>query len=282
MLAAATTAWGQEEPEKAAPAKAGAAKAAAKAAPPAESAPPQDPAVQAILESKPSTPAEFVRGAKILFDLQRPDLAKTLLQKVLDANPSDAQLADLARQFSLKMFLDFATVPELNPPARATGRRGLDRQRQGAPRPEAAGRIDPEASRPGGRGPRGSNRRTAAGRTAGIEALVAVLADPGRQAEHDVAAAALVQLGSDAAGPMLGILTGAGPEMKVLALKVLAALRVPETADFILAPYAAPRRRRAFAPRRKRPSCGCSATRPAQRRRRGRSSNGPMPISEGG
>ena len=84
----------------------------------AEPAAPQDPAVQAILESKPSTPAEFVRGAKILFDLQRPDLAEKLLQKVLDANPSDAQLADLARQFSLKTFLDFATVPELNPPAR--------------------------------------------------------------------------------------------------------------------------------------------------------------------
>jgi hypothetical protein len=111
MLAAATPALGQEEAKKAAASKAGAAKAAAaKAAPSAvEQAAPEDPAVQAILESKPSTPAEFVRGAKILVDLQRPDLAQKLLQKVLDSNPSDAQLADLARQFGLKTFLDFAT-----------------------------------------------------------------------------------------------------------------------------------------------------------------------------
>ena len=42
-----------------------------------------------------------------------------------------------------------------------------------------------------------------------------MLADPERQAEHDAAEAALVQMGPDAAGPMLGVLAGAGPEMKV-------------------------------------------------------------------
>ena len=65
-----------------------------------------------------------------------------------------------------------------------------------------------------------------------------MLADPKRQAEHDAAESALVQMGSDAAGPMLAILAGAGGvlandggETKVRAIRVLAAMRVPETAD---------------------------------------------------
>ena len=116
---------------------------------------------------------------KILLDLQRPDLAEKLLQKALDANPSDAELADLARQFGLKTFLDFATDPGIGSRGASTGRRGLDGQREGDSEPQAAGRVDPEAARPVGRDPR---RRQSPGlgtpQIAGVEALVAVLADP--------------------------------------------------------------------------------------------------------
>ncbi len=74
--------------------------------------------MQAILESKPATPAECSRAAKILADLQRPDLAKVLLKKVLDANPTEQQLAALANQFGATMFLDLASQPDLCPEAK--------------------------------------------------------------------------------------------------------------------------------------------------------------------
>ena len=74
--------------------------------------------MQAVLESKPTTPAECVRAAKILADFQRPDLAKILLKKVLDAKPTDRQVAELANQFGPAMFLDLASQPELCPEAR--------------------------------------------------------------------------------------------------------------------------------------------------------------------
>ena len=66
--------------------------------------PVDEPAVAAILATKPATPAEWARTAKILADLERPDLAKTFLQKVLDAKLDDKQLAALADEFGSSMF----------------------------------------------------------------------------------------------------------------------------------------------------------------------------------
>ena len=55
--------------------------------------PPPDPAVEAVLETKPTTPAGVTPGRpKILSDLHRDDLAKSMLQKVLAAQLDDEQL----------------------------------------------------------------------------------------------------------------------------------------------------------------------------------------------
>ena len=62
---------------------------------------PEDPAVAAILATKPTTPAECVRAAKTLADLGHPDVAKQLLKKVLDAKLAPQQLADLGEQFGV-------------------------------------------------------------------------------------------------------------------------------------------------------------------------------------
>ena len=78
----------------------------------------EDPAVKAILESKPATLAQCSRAAKILADLQRPDLAKVLLKKVLDAQPTEEQFVALANEFGVAMFLDLASQKELLPEAR--------------------------------------------------------------------------------------------------------------------------------------------------------------------
>ena len=110
----------------------------------------------------------------------------------------------MARQFSLKTFLDFATVPELNPPARQLAGAVLTANAKAVQDPKRLAELiqklrDPSADA------RAEAIAGLQGRgVAGIEALVAVLADPKRQAEHDAAESALVQMGSDAAGPMLG------------------------------------------------------------------------------
>jgi hypothetical protein len=248
LLWASVTSAVAQEAESKAPAKAkakAAAPAPAKQPKPAasnaaEPAPlpvaEEDPAVRAILDSKPSTPAECAHAAKILADLQRPDLAKVLVKKILDAKPSEEQLAALANEFGVAMFLDLAGQEELCPEARqladavsaANNRQLQDPKRLAAlikQLQDPAQDVRAEAV---------AGLRDARG--AGVEALVAALAGGGPGADHAAARAALVEMGSEAAGPATAILAGARPEMKVQAIQVLAALRVPEATPLLLAP----------------------------------------------
>ena len=76
-----------------------------------------DPAVEAVLESKPSTPGENFRAAKILADLGRPDLAKGFLQKILDAKLDDPQFKELVERFGSAAFTGMAANKDLAPQA---------------------------------------------------------------------------------------------------------------------------------------------------------------------
>ena len=112
---------------------------------------PDDPAVAAILETKPTTPAECVRAAKTLADLGRADLAKDFLKKVLDAKLDPQQLADLGEQFGVADVSRPGRAAGAAARGQATGRRGGGgRPSARLRRRQADRRLDPAASRPVG------------------------------------------------------------------------------------------------------------------------------------
>ncbi len=243
LLSLAMSASAQEAAPKAAAAK---AKPAAVAKQPkaadnaAEPAPlplaEEDPAVKAILESKPATLAQCSRAAKILADLQRPDLAKVLLKKVLDAQPTEEQFVALANEFGVAMFLDLASQKELLPEARQLADAVVAANNRQLQDPKRLAGLIKQLQDPAedARAQAVAGLRDARG--AGIEALVAALSGGGQGADRAAARSALVEMGSEAAGPMVAILAGAGPEMKVQAIQVLADLRVAEAIPLLLAP----------------------------------------------
>ena len=73
------------------------------------------PPVAAIMATKPTTPAEKVRAAKILAGLDRPDLARQLLAEVLAASLDQKQLFALEQQFGAPLFVSLSSRPELTP-----------------------------------------------------------------------------------------------------------------------------------------------------------------------
>jgi len=80
-----------------------------------EPAVPEDSAVAAILATKPGTPSECIRAAKILSDLKRPDLAKKFLQKVIEAKLDAPALAKLADEFGSATFVQLGARLDLHP-----------------------------------------------------------------------------------------------------------------------------------------------------------------------
>ena len=213
------------------PAEAG-EKPAARSSRPKEAPPPKIPAVAAILATKPTTPAECMRAAKMLADLGRPDLAKGLLKKVLDAKLDPQQLADLGEQIGSPVFLDLAGRAALAARGQATGRRRGGRDQGQAARRQADRRADPAASRPVGR--QAAARRWSACRRRGeaaIGPLLAVLADPARAAEHANVRTVLAEMGRPARGPLVAIVERADPKLTVQAILVLAEMNDRKVGD---------------------------------------------------
>ncbi len=226
----AAPAWAQEPKPEASKVE----KPSAKQPPAEEALAPENPAVTAILATKPATPAECVRAAKTLTDLGHPEAAKPLLKKVLDAKLDPRQLADLGEQFGSPMFLDLAGRAELLPEAKQLADAVLpavtakleDVKRIA----ELIGQLqDPQAEKR----MQALAGLQAAGRAA-IGPLIAVLADQARTAEHENVRTVLAGMGRTAREPLAAILDGADPKLAVQAILTLAEMNNPKVALYLV------------------------------------------------
>lgn len=223
---------------KAAEAKSGDAKSAAAGAKPAETATPakpQDPVIQAILASPPTTPAERVRVALALADLNHPELARQQLAQLLKANLDADQVLSLGEELGSAIFLKLASRAELAPEGRKLAEAVLTARTAALREPARIARWIAELNDPS------PEKRTRAmlslgdAQEAAVGPLLTVLADPKRAAEHAAVRAMLVRLGASAVGPLLAALEAPNTEVAVQALESLGALRARETLPVLLA-----------------------------------------------
>jgi len=197
----------------------------------------EDPAVAAILETNPTTPAECARAAKIFADLHEPEYSKQFLQKVLDAKLKPAQLVELADKFGAEMFINMGARPELQPEAgkladavlKAVTTKLEDPKRidtlidqLDAPSADSRGLAIDELARVG---------------PSAVGPLLGALADPQRAGVHQEARAALIGLGSEAVGPLLAAVQSEEPTIQAEAARALAALDAPRAVLYLPRPF---------------------------------------------
>lgn len=202
-----------------------------------EPAMPEDPAAAAILETKPSTPGECVRAAKILSDLKQPELAKKFLQKVIEAKLDEKALATLADEFGSATFVQLSARSDLHPQSQQLADAVLAAQNTALQNPQRVAELIKQLQDPS------AERRSAAfsglmdARGAAVSAMIEALADPGRAAEHLSIRTALAAMGRQAADPMVGILDLADPELKLQAVAILGEMKAPALQLFLFQPY---------------------------------------------
>ena len=206
-----------EAPAKEKKAKPAAAKPAGgdKARPagkPVNLAPPEDPVVTALLASNPTTPSEIFHTAQLLLEAGRPELAKRFLKKLLDAKLDDGQWTALVDEFHTPAFTDLAGRTELRPESEELIHAALSAVNR---RLHDPARIAEQIKQLQDPSPEVRARALAglqAAHGAGVNALIAVLADPQRAAEHAAVRAALVAMRGDAIDPLADIIERAEPE----------------------------------------------------------------------
>lgn len=223
--------WTDSVMAKAPAPKAGAQTPAAKVAPVADS-----PAVAAILETKPATPEECVKAAKILADLDRADLAKGFLKKALDSKLDPSQLANLSDNVGSPVFLDMSGRKALQPEAKQLADAVAAAVKA---RLEDAGRIAGLVQQL--QDPSPEKRLEAIvglqqAQEAAVGPLLMVLADPKREAEHANVRAALVESGRLARDPLLAMIEQADPKVAVQAINVVATMQDPKVRLCLLYP----------------------------------------------
>jgi len=210
--------------------------AQAPAAPPAPAAP-TDPVVLALLGTNPATPSELLRAAKILVDLKHESIARTMIDRILTQRLDDTTLADLEEEFGAATLLRLASVPALKPASATLVDKilnAVDRTaRDPAQLTDLIARLTADASDAELVAVIAALR---AGKDAAAAALVTALADPARAADRREIGAALVELGSDATGPLLALLETAPADVAVEALHVLGRSPDPVVGDYLMAP----------------------------------------------
>ncbi len=195
-----------------------------------------DPRVDALLQTKPQTPEEMTRAAKILIDLGYPQVAKQFVLRLSQAQLDDAALARLQNEFGTATFFKMSLQKELNPEATEFAKRVLDAANRVARDPKRLADLIARLQ-----GPTAEDRAQAVTelRTAGdaaVVALLSVLADANRAAEFATVRAALVILAKENAAPLLGALEAPDPAFKAQVAEVLGQLRSNKAGLLLLAP----------------------------------------------
>jgi CheY-like chemotaxis protein len=202
---------------------------------------PEDSGIKAILGTNPTTPSECARAAKILADLQRPDLAKKFLKRVLDAKLDGKQLAALEAEFGSAMFVSMAVSADLSPEGKQVADAVLQAAEKELTDPQRLAGLVKQLQDPSAEVRYQAMDALRRARGAAVGPLVAVLADAGRSAESVNVRAMLVRLGRDAVQPLIAALDSSEARLQAEVGRVLADLDAREAILYLTAPCVAER-----------------------------------------
>jgi len=205
-----------------------------------------DPLIKSIVDAKPRSPADLVRSIEILLDYGRPDVAKTFADQLNALTLTPEQLVELHARFRSGLFFRIAQEELLQPVGASIEKRVMEAANQ-ASRERAAALIrqlsDPDPAQ----------RYTAIvdlreAQVAGVNAMLQVLGDTSRAAEHQVVRDGLVNVLTPPAEvrfrneslPLTEIVVSAvattDPALQVQVLSILGRLSARQATPFLLHP----------------------------------------------
>jgi CheY-like chemotaxis protein len=198
-----------------------------------------DPAVDTIVDSNPTTPAQLLQAAALLADLDRVDLAKKYLQQLAAAKPDENALAEAAGQVQPATLLRLADNADLQPEGRqladavlaAAAHLARDPARLQA---EIEHLADPSLSVQ-----RAALKRILAAHDDAVPALVSALGDANRAAVHPLVKEVLVNLGAQAVAPLGVALETDNESLKVQIIDVLRQIGSRNAVAYLAAPATA-------------------------------------------
>jgi HEAT repeat protein len=195
-----------------------------------------DPMVRAILDLKASTPDQWIRSAKAMLDVGRPDLARTFLKQLLDAQPDPQQLVRLQQRFGSPLFLSFSSNGELQPEGASVADAVLTAADQARRDKTRLGELVAQLTAADASQRRGAIAALLRAGDVAVAPLVQVLADPGRTQEQAAVQQVLVTMGDEAVAPLLAGLDSTNIELRRHLIAILGKIGAKQAVATLLTP----------------------------------------------
>jgi CheY-like chemotaxis protein len=193
--------------------------------------------VLAIRKSNPTTPDQLGHAILNLVNLGRPDEVKKYIAQLLGGSPDEGTLVELHRTLGSAIFMRMSRDSRFAPEGSTLAKAVLDAAHAASHDPaHLAGLIDKLSD------PDPAIRHTAlvdlrSGGTDAVIALIGVLADSSRSAEHLAVRATLVNLKEVSVGPLVGALETRDEALLPQVIVVLSRLNVSQVTPHLLRPY---------------------------------------------
>lgn len=194
-----------------------------------------DPTVRALLDTNPATPDELLRVSSILLDLRQPELALPMVKRLTEIKDEDV-LAGLVRKFGSGAFVKIGVEPALAPDGDALARAALAAADRQARDPQRIAGLIGALDSPSAGARRAAGSQLLAGRDVAVKALVGVLQKPASDRQREAALETLARLSHESVGPLVAVVRGASPALRVSAIEALGRNHAADSHWVLLAP----------------------------------------------
>ena len=198
-----------------------------------------DPAVDTIVDSNPQTPAQLLRAAAVLADLDRVGLAKKYLQQLAAAKPDEEALAEAAAQIEPATLMRLADNADLKPEGRQIADAVLAAAAHMARDPQRLQAEIDQLADPSQLVRRAALKRILSAHEEAVPALVSALGDSSRATVQPMVRETLVSIGEQAVAPLVAALASDNDALKVQIIDVLRQIGSPDSVAFLAAPATA-------------------------------------------
>ncbi len=180
-----------------------------------------DPVVQALLETNPTTPPQLVRAIETLLNLGYPEVALPLVERLQQANLDDAGRYALIKEFGSDVFTRISREPKLAPAGAELAKTVIEGASRYAQDPQRIGELIDRIAQSGENARRGLANELRSGGAASVNALLNALGDESRTDAHPALFEALVLQGPNALGPATAAIEAPQPGIQAAGARAL-------------------------------------------------------------
>lgn len=197
-----------------------------------------DPAVQAIVDSKPTTPVELFRAVYLLVELQHAEAADPFIKRFLAANPTPRDAATILREHGSARLWRMARVEAIGADGRKMIDMVLDGARTYARDPQRLAELIQLLNHPAKSVRRAAIDDLAAAEGDAVSLLIAALADENLKDRHAGIRDALVAMGRTSIPPLAAAVQADDDAVAVAAIESLGRIGDRSASVYLLGPAA--------------------------------------------